>query len=90
VPKFTDETIERLFGAEDAENETDDRFREYFVFNQSYESVRSSLPIRIVVGHKGIGKSALLRRAFLEDRDQRNLAVWLRPNDLAPNISRFC
>lgn len=86
MPTFDDVTIERLFGAEDAENENDERFKEYFFFNQTYENLIADLPIRILVGHKGIGKSALLRRAYLQNVENSQLAVWIRPNDLVTHI----
>lgn len=82
IIRFDDATIEKLFGAEDAENETDERFREYFFFSKVFDNLNNELPIRILVGHKGIGKSALLRRAFLSDEDAKRLAVWIRPGDL--------
>lgn len=82
IAKFDDPTIERLFGADDAENETDERFKEYFYFNKIFENIDNDLPIRILVGHKGIGKSALLRRAFLRDRERNRLAIRLQPGDL--------
>ena len=80
--QFTDEIIEQLFGAEDAEGEEEERFRQYFVKNKAYDSVNSSLPIRILVGHKGVGKSALLRRAHLKDLDNNQLSVWIQHNDI--------
>ncbi len=79
---FDDATIERIFGADDAENENPDRFKEYFYKNKAYESLTSKLPTRILVGPKGVGKSALLKRAFLDDQDTGNLALWLKPNDI--------
>ncbi|ODA67593.1 hypothetical protein A7A08_01627 [Methyloligella halotolerans] len=87
MPNFDDVTIEQLFGAEDAENETPERFKAYFFYNKAYESVIAPLPIRILVGHKGVGKSALLRHAYLADQEQGRLAVWIQPNDLVPRIS---
>ena len=86
MPTFDDATIERLFGAEDAENEDDQRFKEYFFFNRTYENLVASLPIRVLVGHKGIGKSALLRRAYLDNQENRQLAIWIRPNDLVSHM----
>ena len=86
MPKFDDATIERLFGAEDAENENDQRFKEYFFFNKTYDNLTADLPIRILVGHKGIGKSALLRRAFLNNEDNAQFAIWIRPNDLVTHV----
>ena len=87
MPTFDDATIERLFGAEDAENENDNRFKEYFYFNRTYDNLVADLPIRILVGHKGIGKSALLRRAYLDNEENAHLAVWIRPNDLISHVS---
>lgn len=57
---FDDKQIRDLFGSEDAENESHDRFHEYFIKNRAYENLISDLPLRVVVGHKGVGKSALL------------------------------
>jgi len=37
---FTDENIENIFGAEDAENESKERLKEYFLRNKAYESLR--------------------------------------------------
>ena len=86
MPKFDDTTIERLFGAEDAENENDQRFKEYFFFNKTYDNLTADLPIRILVGHKGIGKSALLRRAYLNNEDNAQFAIWIKPNDLVNHV----
>ena len=58
------------------------QLKAYFFKNKAYENIRAGLPLRILVGHKGIGKSALLRMSFLEDRDENVLSVWLQPNDL--------
>lgn len=82
INKFTDTRIEELFGAEDAEGEPIQRFKEYFVANKSYEKLTELLPIRVLVGHKGVGKSALLRRAYLEDEENGRLAVFIQPGDV--------
>lgn len=80
---FDDATIESLFGAEDAENETESRFKEYFVKNKAYSNISADLSIRIAVGHKGVGKSAVLKRAYLDDTEQNKLSVWIQPNDIS-------
>lgn len=82
MPKFDDQTIELLFGADDAENEDPKRFVQYFYYNRAYESLIADLPIRILVGHKGVGKSALLKRAFLADSETKQPAFWLQSSDL--------
>lgn len=80
--RFTDAKTEEIFGAEDAEGEPTHRFKEYFVANKSYEKLTEELPIRILVGHKGVGKSALLKRAYLENEESGRLAVFIQPGDV--------
>lgn len=86
MAKFDDETIARIFGNEDAENEEPSRLKEYFFRNRAYESLKADLPVRILVGHKGVGKSALLRFCYLEDQEDELLALWIRPNDVFSNV----
>jgi hypothetical protein len=84
---FDDVTRQRLFGADAAEDEMPERFKEYFFRNNAYESVTSSLPLRILVGHKGVGKSALLRMAYLENIENKQVALWLRPNEVLGSLT---
>lgn len=86
MPDFNDETIYNIFGNEDAENERPERLKEYFFRNKSYESLKADLPIRILVGHKGVGKSALLKICHLEDIDNDYLSLWVRPNDVFGSV----
>lgn len=81
--EFNDETIQQLFGYEDAESEPIARLKEYFFKTSTYERVRADLPVRILVGHKGTGKSALFKVAMSEDRDNGNLPIMIRPDDIA-------
>lgn len=80
---FNDETIQQLFGYEDAESEPIARLKEYFFKNSTYERVKADLPVRILVGHKGTGKSALFKVAMYEDRESGNLPIMIRPDDIA-------
>lgn len=82
MPKFSDENIARLFGVSDAENERPERLKEYFFRNKAYENLANDLSIRMLVGHKGSGKSALLKMLYLEDRERNLPSVWLQPGDL--------
>ena len=86
MPKFTDETIYEIFGNEDAENESPERLKAYFFRNRAYESLKSDLPIRILVGHKGVGKSALLKMCHIEDAEEGFLTLWIRPNDVFSGV----
>jgi hypothetical protein len=81
--RFDDFTVRRIFGSEDAESEEPERLKQYFLVNGAYNDLRAPLPLRIVVGHKGVGKSALLKRAYLEDVENNILAVEIKPNDIS-------
>ncbi len=86
--RFDPDTVDLLFGSEDAEGETPERLKQYFVSNKAYENVVSKGAFKIVVGHKGVGKSALLRRAHLDDRENNRLTIWLQPSDFVNAISQ--
>lgn len=80
---FDDETIQRLFGFEDAESEPIERLKEYYFKNDTYNRVTAELPIRLLVGHKGTGKSALFKVAITEEREKGNLPILIKPDDIA-------
>jgi hypothetical protein len=77
--KFTDESIYQLFGAEAAESDDPKRLREYYFKGEIYESVTAKLPLRIIVGHKGIGKSALVTIAIQEDMESGSIPLLIQP-----------
>jgi hypothetical protein len=72
-----------LFGHEAAENEDTERLREYYFKSNIYDQVATDLPLRILVGHKGIGKSALFQIAMAEDRESHKVAILIKPDDIA-------
>jgi hypothetical protein len=80
--KFSEEVIQQLFGHEAAEDETPERLREYYFKSSVYDQVVTDLPLRILVGHKGIGKSALFQVAIAEDRDAQRLTLVVKPDDV--------
>ncbi|MBR4238955.1 MAG: hypothetical protein IKQ03_06040 [Prevotella sp.] len=80
---FSEETIQRLFGFEDAESETIERLKEYYFKNDTYNRVTAELPIRLLVGHKGTGKSALFKVAVSEDKERGKLPILIKPDDIA-------
>jgi hypothetical protein len=81
--EFSDENIQHLFGFEDAESEPIERLREYYFKNETFKRVSADLPIRVLVGHKGIGKSALFKVAMAEDSEKGNLPILIKPDDIA-------
>lgn len=82
MPDFSEENIQNLFGHEAAEDEDPERLREYYFKNVAYQQIISDAPVRVLVGHKGIGKSALFKVAIAESLEQHRLTVSIQPNDI--------
>jgi hypothetical protein len=66
---LTAENIPRIFGQDAAELETLDRLKAFFVINESYDQVRIGHPVSLVIGQRGIGKTALLRMSAAADAE---------------------
>ncbi|MFD2329441.1 P-loop ATPase, Sll1717 family [Cohnella sp. GCM10020058] len=80
--KFDEITIRDLFGHEAAEDESIDSLKRYYLKNKTYERFAVDLSLRILVGHKGTGKSALFKIAIQEDIERGYLPIELQPNDI--------
>lgn len=81
--KFSDEEIRNLFGNEAAEDERIERLKEYYVKSDAYESMKSDIPLYILVGHKGTGKSALLSVLKAEQQSQNSIIISIQPDDIS-------
>jgi len=79
---FDEVTIRDLFGHEAAEDEDLINLNRYYMKNKVYERFAVDLPLRILVGHKGTGKSALFKMAIQEDVERGFLPIELQPNDI--------
>lgn len=79
---FSDENIQAMFGHEAADDETLSRLKEYYVKGDIYDRLTANLKLRILVGHKGIGKSAMFKIAANEDEQSGTLSVLVKPNDI--------
>ncbi|AEL79413.1 hypothetical protein Dde_4013 [Oleidesulfovibrio alaskensis G20] len=82
VNLFSEENIRKLFGHEAAEDEDVSRLKQYYFKNDIYEQVVADLKLRVLVGHKGIGKSALFKVAASEDFQKKVLPIEIQPNDV--------
>lgn len=80
--KFDEETIRAIFGHEAAEDEDIDRLKRYYVKTDIYNAIKSSIPLYILVGHKGVGKSALFKVLESEDFDEGNIPITIQPDDI--------
>jgi len=79
---FSEEEIQQLFGHEAAEDEDPERLRQYYFKSDTYDQVSTDLSLRILVGHKGIGKSALFQVSMAENSDANLLTVAIKPDDI--------
>lgn len=79
---FTEETIQKLFGHEAAEDENIERLKEYYLKNDIYKKVAANMSLRILVGYKGVGKSALFTVLMAEDRENDRIPILIKPDDL--------
>lgn len=79
---FSEDNIRKLFGPEAAEDERIDRLKEYYFKSDVYEKIHNDLPLRVLVGHKGIGKSATFKVSYDENRIRQRVVVWIRPDDI--------
>lgn len=79
---FDEPTIQALFGKDAAEDESIERLREYYFKSDVFDKINNELPLRILVGHKGVGKSALFKVAMNEALENKMLALWVRPDDI--------
>ena len=61
--------------------ETPARLRQYYFKNDVYDRVVADLPLRILVGHKGVGKSALFKVAISESQEAGDFPVLIRPDE---------
>ena len=80
---FTEEEIQGLFGSLAAEDENKERLEKYFFKSNTYDKIHNYLPLRILVAHKGIGKSAIFKMSYLEDCKNNTLSLWIKPDDIA-------
>ena len=79
---FSEEQIREMFGDLAAEDEKRERFSSYFIKTDVYKKIHNYLPIRILVAHKGIGKSAVFRMSYLENIRDNVLSIWVKPDDI--------
>ncbi len=80
--EFNEDTIRAIFGHEAAEDETIERLKSYYLKTNIYNSMKSQISLLILVGHKGVGKSALLKVLAVEDIEEDRLPITVQPNDI--------
>lgn len=82
LKEFDDDTIRSIFGHEAAEDDDIQRLKQFYFKNTTYSRLRANHSLRLLIGHKGIGKSAMLAIAVQEDIAHNQLAISLRPDDI--------
>lgn len=79
---FDEDTIRALFGHEAAEDEKVERLKNYYLKTDIYEKMKSDIPLFILVGHKGVGKSALIKVLSYDDSVENRIPIAVQPNDI--------
>lgn len=80
--EFSEENIEKMFGKEAAEDETFSILQAYYLKSKTHQQIVSDSKLRILVGHKGIGKSAIFTVARKEDESNHKISILIRPDDI--------
>lgn len=80
--RFDEDTIRAIFGHEAAEDESIERLKSYYLKTDIYNTMKSGVALLILVGHKGVGKSALLKVLATEDSGEGRLPITVQPNDI--------
>lgn len=80
--EFTEENIRAIFGHEAAEDESVDRLKAYYLKSDVYSKLKSAIPLYILAGHKGIGKSAMFKVLEAEDNENGDIALVIQPDDI--------
>jgi GTPase SAR1 family protein len=73
----------KIFGTYAGEEEDIDRLKQYYLKNEVYESIVADQPLKILVGNKGVGKSALFKYAIAEAEEKGVMPIILRPDVVA-------
>lgn len=80
---FNEIELLNLLGCEAAEDDTYARLSQFFIKTDTYSQLVTDLPLRIVVGFKGVGKSALFKMAIQEESERNRLTLLIKPNDIS-------
>ena len=80
---FSEVEIKKLFGDLAAEDDPQNRFKSYFFKSDTYIKIHNQLPLRVLVAHKGIGKSAVFRMSYLDNIENNILSLWIKPDGIA-------
>lgn len=84
---FTHENVAEIFGSDAADTEDPARLYTFFVSNDSYYEVRTQNPLTLVVGQKGIGKTALMLVSSLDDRRDKFPNIFIRGSQIFSSSS---
>lgn len=84
---FTHDNIGEIFGSDAADTEDPARLYSAFVSNESYYAVRAKNPITLVVGQKGIGKTALMLVSAMDDKRDSFPNIFIRGSEILSRVS---
>jgi cold shock CspA family protein len=79
---FDEDTIRVLFGHEAAEDDDIHSLYKSYYKSTVFQQMQSSIPLYILVSHKGVGKSALFSVLAYEDETKDEIAIVVQPDDI--------
>ncbi len=79
---FNEDQIGEMFGELDAQEDREERLDGFFLKTDVYNKIHNNRSLRIIVAQKGVGKSAILRKSYLENIHNNQLSLWVRPDDI--------
>lgn len=79
---FNEDQIGEMFGELDAQEDDEKRLDDFFLKTDIFNKIHNRRPLRIIVAQKGVGKSAILRKSYLENIHNNQLSLWVRPDDI--------
>jgi len=79
---FSDEEMTDLLGREAAERDNPVRLNEFFFETATFAEMLNGSSLRLLVGHKGVGKSALFKIAQNHEGLRGNIVVGIDPYDV--------
>ncbi|GGL30007.1 hypothetical protein [Caulobacter rhizosphaerae] len=79
---FSHDNLGEIFGSDAADTEDPARLYSAFVSNESYYEVRAPNPITLVVGQKGIGKTALMLVSSMDDKRDQFPNIFIRGSNI--------
>lgn len=79
---FSPNELQLLIGDEEAQHIPSERLEEMFLTSSTYNEIIDDIPLRILVAHKGVGKSAIFKMAQIQMERAGKIIANIDPHDV--------